>query len=110
VNPIALRRNIHIFTENKRAVAQIQSDHFGLVVMLEIGATCVGSFDYTFTPGVPVEKGAEKGFFKFGGSSTITLFERGRIQLADDLLAYSRRGIELYARMGDRLGRKANAS
>ena len=106
VNPIALRRNIHIFTENKRAVSRIQSDHFGLVVMLEVGATCVGSFDYTFTPGEHVEKGAEKGFFKFGGSSTITLFERGQIQLADDLLDCSQKGIELYARMGDPLGKK----
>jgi phosphatidylserine decarboxylase len=106
VNPIALRRNIHIFTENKRAVSRIESDEFGLVLMLEIGATCVGSFNYTFAPGVHVEKGAEKGFFKFGGSSTITLFERGRIQLADDLLTCSQRGIELYGRMGDRLGKK----
>ena len=107
VNPIALRRNIHIFTENKRAVSRIQSDRFGLVAMLEVGATCVGSFDYTFTPGEHVGKGAEKGFFKFGGSSTITLFERGRIQLADDLLNCSRRGIELYARMGDRMGTRS---
>lgn len=106
VNPIALRRNIHIFTENKRAVSRIESEHFGTVVMLEVGATCVGSFDYTFAPGEQVEKGAEKGFFKFGGSSTVTLFERNRIQLADDLVHYSQRGIELYARMGDRLGKK----
>jgi len=104
VNPIALRRNIHIFTENKRAVSCIESPEFGTVAMLEVGATCVGSFDYTFTPGERVEKGAEKGFFKFGGSSTVTLFERERIQLAKDLLNYSQRGIELYARMGDRLG------
>jgi phosphatidylserine decarboxylase len=106
VNPIALRKNIHIFTENKRAVSRIESDQFGLVVMLEVGATCVGSFDYTFTPGERVAKGAEKGFFKFGGSSTVTLFERGRIQLAEDLVNWSRKGIELYARMGDRLGKK----
>ncbi len=104
VNPIALRRNIHIFTENKRAVTRIESPEFGLVAMLEVGATCVGSFEYTFTPGERVEKGAEKGYFKFGGSSTITLFERGRIQLADDLVQQSQRGTELYARMGDRLG------
>jgi phosphatidylserine decarboxylase len=104
VNPIALRQNIHIFTENKRAVTQIQSDRFGLVAMLEIGATCVGSFEYTFTPGEHLAKGAEKGFFKFGGSSTITLFEPGRIQLAEDLLNNSQRGVELYARMGDRMG------
>ena len=104
VNPIALRRNIHIFTENKRAVSRIESPEFGTVAMLEVGATCVGSFDYTYAPGEHVEKGAEKGFFKFGGSSTVTLFGRGRIQLAGDLLSYSQRGIELYARMGDRLG------
>ena len=106
VNPIALRKNIHIFTENKRAVSRIESDPFGLVVMLEVGATCVGSFDYTFTPGERVAKGAEKGFFKFGGSSTVTLFERGRIRLAEDLINCSRKGIELYARMGDWLGKK----
>jgi phosphatidylserine decarboxylase len=104
VNPIALRRNIHIFTENKRAVSQIDSPEFGLVVMLEVGATCVGSFEYTFEPGARVEKGAEKGFFKFGGSSTITLFERNRIQLAEDLVQQSQHAIELYARMGDRMG------
>lgn len=106
VNPIALRRNIHIFTENKRAVSRIESDQFGTVVMLEVGATCVGSFDYTFAPGERVAKGAEKGFFKFGGSSTVTLFERDRVQLADDLVTSSQQGIELYARMGDRLGKK----
>ena len=106
VSPIALRRNIHIFTENKRAVTRIESAQFGTVLMLEVGATCVGSFAYTFTPGVPVVKGAEKGFFKFGGSSTITLFERGRVKLAEDLQQHSARGVELYARMGDRLGTK----
>lgn len=107
VSPLALRRNIHIFTENKRAVSRIESDHFGMVVMVEVGATCVGSFDYTFTPGEHVAKGAEKGFFKFGGSSTLTLFERGRIQLAPDLAQYSQQSIELYARMGDRLGMRS---
>jgi len=105
VNPIALRQNINIFTENKRAVTAIESETFGLVLMFEIGATCVGSFEYTFQPGARVEKGSEKGYFKFGGSSTITLFERGHIKLADDLVAKSKEGVELYARMGDLMGK-----
>ena len=105
VSPIALRRNIHIFTENKRALTRIESPEFGTVLMLEVGATCVGSWGYTYQPGLPVMKGAEKGFFKFGGSSTITLFERGRVQLAEDLLEQSARRVELYARMGDRMGK-----
>ncbi|HMJ90893.1 MAG TPA: phosphatidylserine decarboxylase [Candidatus Acidoferrum sp.] len=104
VNPIALRRNIHIFSQNKRAYCEIDSPEFGRVLMFEIGATCVGSFEYTYQPGVPVEKGAEKGYFKFGGSSTMTFFEPSRITLDTDLLEQSRAGIELYAKMGDRIG------
>ncbi|MDB6053951.1 MAG: psd [Verrucomicrobiales bacterium] len=103
VNPIALKKNIHIFTQNKRAFCQIDSKEFGLVLMFEIGATCVGSFEYTYKPG-QVSKGEEKGFFKFGGSSTITLFEKNRIRLDDDLISNSKQNRELYARMGDHLG------
>jgi phosphatidylserine decarboxylase len=105
VNPIALRQNIRIFTENKRALTEIDSAEFGKVLMLEVGATCVGTFEYTYKPG-PVLKGAEKGYFKFGGSSTITIFEPNRIQLAADLLEKSREGMELYARIGDVLGER----
>ena len=103
VNPIALRQNIHIFTENKRAYCRIQSAEFGEVLMFEIGATCVGRFEYTYQPG-PVAKGEEKGFFKFGGSSTLLLFEPGKIRLDADLLQNSAEQRELYARMGDRMG------
>jgi phosphatidylserine decarboxylase len=104
VSPIALRRNIRIFTENKRAITRIESPEFGTVLMLEVGATNVGSFEYTFTPNTRVAKGAEKGYFKFGGSSTITLFEPGRVKLDADLLLHTAERRELYARMGDRLG------
>lgn len=105
VNPFALKQNIHILSENKRALCRIRSLEFGQVLMLEIGATCVGSFEYTFSPGQPVAKGAEKGFFKFGGSSIITLFEPARIRLDEDLVSNSRQHWELYARMGDHLGK-----
>jgi len=104
VSPIALRRNIRIFTENKRAITRIESPEFGTVLMLEVGATNVGSFEYTYTPNTRVAKGAEKGYFKFGGSSTITLFEPGRVKLDADLLVHTAERRELYARMGDRLG------
>lgn len=106
VNPIALRQNIRIFTENKRAWCRIDSPVFGPVIMFEIGATCVGSFEYTYTPGQPVEKGAEKGFFRFGGSSTITLFPPGAVRLDADLIEQSKAGMELYARIGDHMGER----
>jgi len=101
VSPIALIRNLSYLWQNKRTITQIETSHMGTVLMMEIGATCVGSIFQTFEPDQPMEKGTEKGYFAFGGSSTITIFEPGRVQLADDLLENSAKQIETYARMGD---------
>ena len=100
VSPIALRRRIEYLCENKRARTLVQNDCLGGVLVLEIGATCVGSIVHTSAAG-PVARGQEKGYFRFGGSCVITLFERGRVRLAEDLLAAAAGGRELYARVGD---------
>jgi phosphatidylserine decarboxylase len=104
VNPIALRRDLSIFWQNKRNLSYIETDGFGRIASFEVGATCVGSMTYGQSlPGF-VEKGDEKGFFSFGGSSVITLFEPNRILLAEDLLEHSAHNRELYARMGEPMG------
>lgn len=107
VNPIALRQRLAYLWTNKRTLTQLTTEKFGTVLCLEIGATCVGTIKQTFKPGQPVVKGAEKGYFAFGGSSTLTLFEPGRVQLEPDLLENSARQIELYAKIGTRMGRLA---
>lgn len=104
VNPIALCQNIQILATNKRCVTELETETFGNVLLLEIGATCVGSICQTYADGQPVEKGAEKGYFRFGGSSTITIFEPGRIRFDRDLIENSQHQRELYARVGDRMG------
>ncbi|MEO5716826.1 MAG: phosphatidylserine decarboxylase [Luteolibacter sp.] len=107
VNPIALRQRLAYLWTNKRTVTKLRTERFGTVICMEIGATCVGTIQQTYAPGRPVEKGEEKGFFAFGGSSTITLFEAGTIRLDADLLENSAKQIELYARIGSRMGRFA---
>lgn len=106
VNPIALRRNLACLWENKRAVTILDTPRFGKILLLEIGATNVGSIHETYPPGQPVARGDEKGYFAFGGSATATIFEPGRVKLADDLVAQTKLGRELYARMGTRLGER----
>jgi phosphatidylserine decarboxylase len=103
VSPLALRRDLAIFWENKRVRTVIDSPVFGKVVVMEIGATCVGSIHTTYSPG-RVEKGQEKGFFSFGGSCVVTLFQSGRIRLDENLLEHSVRSTEVYGRMGERVG------
>lgn len=105
VSPVALRAKLEYLWTNKRAVTLLDAGLFGTVAILEIGATCVGSIRQTYSPGKPIKKGEEKGYFAFGGSSTITLFEPGRVHLAQDLLEQSARQTELYARIGTLMGR-----
>lgn len=102
VNPIALRQDIRILCRNRRWITRIRTQRLGEVLMLEVGATNVGSAISTFTPGTQVSRGDEKGYFRFGGSLTICLFPRGKIRMSEDLLAQSANGTELYARVGDR--------
>lgn len=104
VSPLALRRRLAYLIENKRVVTLIKSPQFGDVAMIEVGATNVGSIQQSHVPGRPAAKGSEKGFFAFGGSCVITLFQRGRIRFEADLVTQSAQHRETYAKMGDRLG------
>ena len=103
VSPIALRQRPTLLWENKRFITSLKTETFGEVLVLEVGATCVGSVHQTYVPGTTVAKGGEKGYFTFGGSCVITIFEPGRIKFAADLLEQSGKGLEVYARMGDEM-------
>jgi phosphatidylserine decarboxylase len=104
VSPLALRRRLKYLIENKREVTLVESPQFGTVAIIEVGATNVGTIRQSFVPGRPVAKGDEKGFFAFGGSCVITIFQRGRITFDADVVAQSAQHLETYAKFGDRLG------
>lgn len=105
VNPIALKRNIEILSENKRMITTLHTPQFGEVLFIEVGATHVGSIHQTYQPATTHSKGDEKGFFSFGGSSILLLFEPNRIQFDADLLEASRQGMEIQAHFGQSMGR-----
>lgn len=105
VNPLALATRLDIFGENKRAVTRLDSDGFGPIAIVEVGALCVGSIVQTYRPG-RVERGAEKGMFKFGGSTIVMLFGRGRVRFDEDLLTNSERGYETRVLVGSGIGKR----
>lgn len=100
VNPGALAKGRPILDKNQRDITYIDSEQFGRVAYLEIGAMCVGSIVQCYPPG-EVAKGTEKGFFQFGGSTVILVFEPGRIEIDADLVANTRKGLETLVRMGE---------
>lgn len=104
VNPLALRQKIDILTSNKKMITSVDSQQFGEVLYIEVGATAVGSIKQTFAPGKMVSKGDEKGYFEFGGSTVILLFEKDRIQFDQDLIESSKMSLEIKATFGESLG------
>lgn len=101
VNPIAIKQRVEILAENKRMITELETANYGTILFIEVGATNVGSIHQTYTPNKPVKKGAEKGFFSFGGSSIILLFEPNRIKIASDLLNNSTQHIETHCFFGE---------
>ncbi len=105
VNPLALLEKPEIFFLNKREYSIISSPKFGDVIMAEVGATMVGSIVQTFE-GDMVNKGEEKGYFKFGGSTVVLLFEEDKIIIDQDLLKNSAKGYETTVKMGEQIGKQ----
>lgn len=104
VSPIALRRKLSYLWENKRLLTLIETEQWGRVAFVAIGATCVGRIHMTLGVGDVVEKGDELGYFAFGGSCVATFFEKNQMELSKDLIAHSDQSIEVYSKMGDSLG------
>lgn len=108
VHPIALAAGAPSF-ENKRVVTELDSDRFGKLVLTAVGALCVGTIELTYRPG-RVERGAEMGTFRFGGSTVVLVAEKHALVWDDDLVAATREGLETLVRMGTRIARSARTS
>lgn len=84
VNPLAVRSDIDVFTENHRTVRIYNTDHFGQVVEVAIGALLVGSIHLN-EENIRVMRGDEAGFFAYGGSTVIYIIDNERITMDNDL-------------------------
>lgn len=105
VNPAAAGR-FPIYKENTREYAVLESDHFGTVLQMEVGAAMVGRI--VNEPGSRrVLRGEEKGRFEFGGSTVIVLLQKDAAVMDGDILRNSREGAETVVRLGEKIGRKA---
>ena len=80
----------------------IETEKAGLVCFVEVGAFGVGSIVNTQTSRV-IAKMDEKGYFKFGGSTIVLVFEEGRIEFSQDLIRNSAAGKETLIKVGQPL-------
>lgn len=86
VNPMAIRSALDVYSENVRYVVPIDSVSHGRVMVICVGAMMVGSTVITRKQGDRVHRAEELGYFKFGGSTLLVLFEQGIMRFDDDLI------------------------
>lgn len=106
VSTHAIRKNFRIFCENKREYSIISTQNFGDIAMFEVGATMVGGIVQTFKENSFVKKGNEKGYFLFGGSTCILVFEKDKIKIDKDILENTKNQIETRIYMGEKFASK----
>ncbi len=64
----------------------------GIVAVIPVGMCQVSSVHMTATPGARLAKGDEFGFFKFGGSDIILLFQEGKSPVIEECSNYRHYG------------------
>ena len=103
VNPVALRVNANYITENKRVLVELKSETLGKVAFLAVGATNVGSIQFTYQPHHLYKRGEELGYFAFGASMVLVLIGPDKLHLAKDLLENTASKKETLCQMGESL-------
>lgn len=104
VNPIAFD-HFEIFQENCREYCIMQTENFGKVVQMEVGALLVGQIS-NYHRACRVERGAEKGRFEYGGSTIVLFFKENSVRLNDRLWTNTAIDIETPVKMGEVIGKK----
>ncbi|KAJ7082389.1 phosphatidylserine decarboxylase-domain-containing protein [Mycena belliarum] len=104
VNPQAIRTALDVYGENARKIVPIDSPQFGRVIAVCVGAMMVGSIETTLKEGDAVKRGQEFGYFAFGGSTVVLLFEKDAVVWDEDLLVNGRASLETLVRVGMGIG------
>lgn len=100
VNPMAIRSALDVYGENVRICVPIDSVAHGRVMVICVGAMMVGSTVITRNAGEKVTRAEELGYFKFGGSTILLLFEPGVMEWDDDLVDNSNQALETLVSTG----------
>ncbi len=100
----SISKDYKIYKENTREISILNTDHFGKLIQIEVGALLVGRINNHYPQ--TFKRGNEKGFFEPGGSTIIILVQGDKICVDDDIMRNSREGIEQQIKIGERIGKR----
>jgi phosphatidylserine decarboxylase len=101
VHPLPLQVKPEIFLTNQRQVSVLQTRNFGKLAYVEVGALCVGKIVHHHDVGAFFERGEEKGYFLFGGSTVMVFGEPGSFLPDADLVSQTQNHRETWVSLGE---------
>ena len=101
VRPIAMER-YPVFVQNSREYTVMETEHFGRIAQIEVGAMMIGKIVNHKHSGA-VKRGEEKGMFLYGGSTIVVLLEKDRAVLPRQLFETTQKGMETPVKYGQAL-------
>lgn len=96
-----INKRYKAYARNCREVTLLDTENFGRVVQVEIGATLVGHIVNSHKE--RFNRLDEKGYFEYGGSTIILLLNKN-VKIDEDILARSDDGIEVQVHIGEKIG------
>jgi len=93
VQPIATER-YNIYKRNAREYTLQHTERLGDIIYIEVGALMIGKIKNHHTGAYTASRSEEKGYFEYGGSTVVILFEKDRIVPDPALLKATAEGKE----------------
>jgi phosphatidylserine decarboxylase len=103
VNPVA-NEVVPVYKENTREFCIINSENYGKILTMEVGAMLVGKI-VNYHEEAIIQRGEEKGRFEFGGSTIIVCLEKGKVVIDEDIRNNSLKEMETLVKMGEKIGK-----
>lgn len=99
VQPLAAE-NFRLYTKNRRSWTIMDTEHFGKVAQIEVGAFSVGGIQNRLNEG-SFKKGEEKGYFDLHGSTIVLLFQKNKVNILPEIQKITSTGTEYRVKIGD---------
>lgn len=100
VRPIA--NKYKVFKENQREYEVLDTKSLDEIIYMEVGAMQIGKINNHKL--VKFNKGEEKGYFSFGGSTIVIIVKDNIVKMDEDILHMNEKDIEVKVGYGERVG------
>jgi phosphatidylserine decarboxylase len=104
VQPL-VAENFRLYTKNRRSWTILDTENFGKIAQIEVGAFSVGGIKNNIEIG-SFKKGEEKGYFDLHGSTIVLLLQKNKVRILEEIKKTTGTGIEHRVKIGEHVAEK----